>query len=178
MTQPGVHYGRRVAIVGGLRTPFMKVGTKYRNLSSLDLGAAVTNELLQRSNLAPDQVDEVIAGAVVGDVGAPNIAREIVMRCNMPASVDAYSVSRACATSTQAIVNGARSILFGDAEVVIAGGTDTLSKPPIMYDDKVVDVLMAANAAKDIPSKVKALPGFAPAISPPSHRHSPTSPAG
>jgi acetyl-CoA acyltransferase len=78
------------------------------------------------------------------------------MRCNMPASVDAYSVSRACATSTQAIVNGARSILFGEAEIVIAGGSDTLSKPPIMYDDKVVDALMAANAAKDIPSKVKA----------------------
>lgn len=156
MAHPGVHYGRRVAIVGGLRTPFMKAGSKYRDLSTLDLGAAVTNELLHRSNLEPTAVDEVIAGAVVADVGAPNIAREIAMRCNMPASVDAYSVSRACATSTQAIVSGARSILLGDAEVVIAGGSDTLSKPPIMYDDKVVDALMAANAAKDIPSKVKA----------------------
>ena len=162
MAHPGVHYGRRVAIVGGLRTPFMKAGTKYRDLSTLDLGAAVTNELLHRSNLGPDQIDEVIAGAVVSDVGAPNIAREIVMRCNMPASVDAYSVSRACATSTQAIVNGARSILFGEAEVVIAGGSDTLSKPPIMYDEKVVDALMAANAAKDLPSKVKAFTRLRP----------------
>ena len=156
MAHPGVHYGRRVAIVGGLRTPFMKAGSKYRDLSTLDLGAAVTNELLHRSNLEPTAIDEVIAGAVIADVAAPNIAREIAMRCNMPASVDAYSVSRACATSTQAIVNGARSILFGEAEIVIAGGADTLSKPPIMYDDKVVDALMAANAAKDIPSKVKA----------------------
>ncbi|MDJ0953746.1 MAG: acetyl-CoA C-acyltransferase FadI [Acidimicrobiia bacterium] len=162
MAGPGVHYGRRVAIVGGLRTPFMKAGTKYRDLTTLDLGAAVTNELLHRSNLEPDQIDEVIAGAVVADVGAPNIAREIVMRCNMPASVDAYSVSRACATSTQAIVNGARSILFGEADVVIAGGSDTLSKPPIMYDEKVVDVLMAANAAKDLPSKVKAFTRLRP----------------
>lgn len=162
MSHPGVNYGRRVAIVGGLRTPFVKAGTKYRNLSTLDLGAAVTNELLHRSNLEPGQIDEVIAGAVVADVGAPNIAREIVMRCNMPASVDAYSVSRACATSTQAIVNGARSILMGDAEIVIAGGSDTLSKPPIMYDEKVVDALMAANAAKDIPSKVKAFTRLRP----------------
>ncbi len=162
MAHPGIHYGRRVAIVGGLRTPFMKAGTRYRDLSTLDLGAAVTNELMQRSNLEAHQIDEVIAGAVVADVGAPNIAREIVMRCNMPASVDAYSVSRACATSTQAIVNGARAILFGDAEIVIAGGSDTLSKPPIMYDEKVVDALMAANAAKDIPAKVKAFTRLRP----------------
>lgn len=158
----GVENGRRVAIVAGLRTPFMKAGTKFRDLSTLELGTLVTNELLQRSSLDPGQVDQVIAGAVVADPGAPNIAREIVMRCNMPASVDAYSVSRACATSTQAIVSGARAILFGDANIVIAGGSDTLSKPPITYDDKVVDALMAANAAKDIPSKVKAFTRLRP----------------
>ncbi len=159
---PGVIYGRRVAIVGGLRTPFVKAGSKYRDLSALDLGAAVTNELLQRSNLEGGQIDQLIAGAVVADVGAPNIAREIVMRCNMPASVDAYSVSRACATSTQAIVNGTQAILFGDADIVIAGGADSLSKPPITYDDKVVDALMAANAAKDLQSKVKAFTRLRP----------------
>jgi len=162
MAEPVNHNGRRVAIVGGLRTPFMKAGTRFRNLSTLDLGALVTNELLQRSNLDARQVDQVIAGAVVASVSAPNIAREIVMRCNMPASVDAYSVSRACATSTQAIVSGARAILFGDVEIVIAGGSDTLSKPPITYDDKVVDALMAANAAKDIPSKVRAFTRLRP----------------
>lgn len=159
---PGVVYGRRVAIVGGLRTPFVKAGTKFRGLSTLDLGALATNELLQRSNLEGEQIDQVVFGAVVADVGAPNIAREIVMRCNMPASVDAYSVSRACATSTQAIVSGAQAILFGDSQIVIAGGSDTLSKPPIMYDDKVVDALMAANAAKDLPSKIKAFTRLRP----------------
>lgn len=159
---PGVVYGRRVAIVGGLRTPFMKAGTKFRNLSTLDLGAMVTNELLHRTNLEADQIDQVVFGAVVADVGAPNVAREIVMRCNMPASVDAYSVSRACATSTQAIVSGAQAILYGDANIVIAGGSDTLSKPPITYDDKVVDALMAANAAKDLPTKVKAFTRLRP----------------
>jgi acetyl-CoA acyltransferase len=160
--QPGVVYGRRVAIVGGLRTPFVKAGTSFRDLSALDLGALVTNELLHRTNLEGGQIDNVVFGAVVADVGAPNIAREVVMRCNMPASVDAHSVSRACATSTQAIVSGTQSILMGDADVVIAGGADTLSKPPIMYDEKVVDALMAANAAKDLPSKVKAFTRLRP----------------
>jgi acetyl-CoA acyltransferase len=140
----------------------MKAGTKFRNLSTLDLGAMVTNELLQRANLDPSRVDQVVAGAVVPDLAAPNIAREIVMRCNMPASVDAFSVSRACATSTQAIVSGARAILLGDADIIIAGGSDTLSKPPITYDAKVVDALMAANAAKDIPSKVRAFTRLRP----------------
>ncbi|MCP4963628.1 MAG: acetyl-CoA C-acyltransferase FadI [bacterium] len=162
MAHPGIVYGRRVAIVGGLRTPFMKAGSKYRDLSALDLGAAVTNELLNRASIDADEVDQLIAGAVVADVGAPNIAREIVMRCNMPASVDAYSVSRACATSTQAIVSGAQAILYGDADVVIAGGSDSLSRPPITYDDKVIDALMAANAAKDLPSKVKAFTRLRP----------------
>ena len=159
---PGIVYGRRVAIVGGLRTPFMKSGTKFRDLSTLDLGAAVTNELLHRSNLEAGQIDQLVFGAVVADVGAPNIAREVVMRCNMPASVDAYSVSRACATSTQAIVSASQAILYGEADIAIAGGADTLSKPPIMYDEKVVESLMAANAAKDIPSKVKAFARLRP----------------
>ena len=159
---PGIVYGRRVAIVGGLRTPFVKAGTSYRNLSTLDLGAIVVNELLQRSNLEAGQVDQLVFGAVVPDVAAPNIAREIALRCNMPASVDSYSVSRACATSTQALVNATQAILMGDSEIAIAGGSDTLSRPPIMYDDKVVDALMAANAAKDLPSKVKAFTRIRP----------------
>jgi acetyl-CoA acyltransferase len=161
-SHPGIVYGRRVAIVGGLRTPFVKAGTAFRSLSTLDLGAAVTTELLERSSLDPEQVDQVVFGAVVADVAAPNIAREIVMRCNMPASVEAYSVSRACATSTQAIVSATMAILHGDIDVAIAGGSDTLSKPPITYDEKVVEALMAANAAKDVPSKVKAFTKLRP----------------
>jgi acetyl-CoA acyltransferase len=159
---PGTVNGRRVAIVAGLRTPFAKSGTVFRDLSAQDLGAAVVTELLQREGLRGDQIDQVVYGAVVADVTAPNIAREIVLGTGMPRSVDAYSVSRACATSTQAIVNGTQAILHGDAEVVIAGGADSLSKPPIQYDDAVVGALMAANAAKDLPSKLKAFATLRP----------------
>lgn len=147
---------RRAVIVAGLRTPFVKAGTAFRTLSTLDLAAACVNELMERIPLDQGQVDQVVFGAVVVDVAGPNIAREVVLRTGFPASVDAYSVSRACATSTQAIVNGAMAIEAGDADVVIAGGADSLSRPPIMYDEAVVDALMAANAAKDLPSKVRA----------------------
>lgn len=147
---------RRAVIVAGLRTPFVKAGTDFRSLSTLDLAAACVTELMERTPLERGQVDQVVFGAVVVDVAGPNIAREVVLRTGFPASVDAYSVSRACATSTQAIVNGAMAIEAGDADIAIAGGADSLSRPPIMYDEAVVDALMAANAAKDLPSKVRA----------------------
>jgi acetyl-CoA acyltransferase len=76
--------------------------------------------------------------------------------------VDAFSVTRACATSTQALVSATQAILSGDAEVAIAGGADSLSKPPITYSDEVVDALMAARAAKSVPARVKALSSLRP----------------
>lgn len=147
---------RRVAIVDGLRTPFAKSGTVFRDLTTLELSSAVVSELLARSGLDGAQVDRVVYGSVVQDVAAPNLAREIVLAGPFPASVDAYSVSRACATSTQTVVDAAQSIMLGDADVIIAGGADSLSRPPITYSDAFVDALMRANGAKDLPSKARA----------------------
>lgn len=148
--------GRRVAIVDGLRTPFAKSGTVFRDESTLDLASAVVAELVARTGIDTATVDQIIYGTVVADVAAPNIAREIVLAGPFPQTVDAFSVSRACATSTQSFVSGSQSILLGDADIVIAGGADSLSRPPITYSDRFVEILMEANAAKDMPSKVKA----------------------
>lgn len=147
---------RRVAIVDGLRTPFAKSGTALRDQSTLALSSAVVAELLARSGLDGGQVDRVVFGSVVQDVAAPNLAREIVLAGPFPESVDAYSVTRACATSTQTVVDGAQAIMLGDADIVIAGGADSLSKPPVTYSDTFVEALMRANAAKDLPSKARA----------------------
>ena len=147
---------RRVAIVDGLRTPFAKSGTVFRDLSTLDLSSTLISELLARSGLEGEQVDRVVYGSVVQDVAAPNIAREIVLAGPFPEQVDAYSISRACATSTQTVISGAQAIMLGEADVVIAGGADSLSKPPITYSDTFVDALMRSNAAKDLPSKARA----------------------
>ena len=159
---PGVVYGRRVAIVDGLRTPFVKSGTEFKDVSALDLASGVVTELIQRSEVEGGQIDQVVYGTVIPDVGGPNIAREIVLACDMPDTVDAFSVSRACATSTQAVVSGAQSILLGNADIVVAGGADSLSKPPILYSDRFVDILMDANAAKDIGGKMKAFSALRP----------------
>ena len=147
---------RRVAIVDGLRTPFAKSGTALRDQTTLALSSAVVSELLARSGLDGSQVDRVVYGSVIQDVASPNIAREIVLAGPFPDSVDAYSVTRACATSTQTFVDGAQAIMLGDADIVITGGADSLSKPPVTYSDTFVDALMRANAAKDLPSKARA----------------------
>lgn len=154
---------RRVAIVDGLRTPFAKSGTVLKNESTLDLASSVVAELVARTGVDTSTVDSLIYGAVVVDISGPNIAREIVLAGPFPESVDAYSVSRACATSTQAVVNASQAILMGDADIVIAGGADSLSKPPITYSDRFVDILMEANAARDAVSKAKAFAKTRPA---------------
>ena len=153
---------RRVAIVAGLRTPFSKSGTALRDQSTLELSNRVVAELLARTGIEGGDVDRVVFGSVVQDVAAPNIAREIVLAGPFPESVDAFSVTRACATSTQSVVTGAQGIVTGEADVVIAGGADSLSKPPVTYSDGFVDALMAANAAKDLPSKARAFSKIRP----------------
>lgn len=147
--------GRRVAIIDGLRTPFAKSGTALASETTLDLATAVVTELLARSAIDPATVDRVVYGAVVPDIAGPNIAREIVLAGPFPERVDAYSVSRACATSTQATVNAAQAIMLGEADIVIAGGADSLSKPPVTYSDRFVELMMKAQAAKDLPTRIR-----------------------
>lgn len=153
---------KRVAIVDGLRTPFAKSGTELNDVSTLTMATTVVTELLARSGLEPGLVDRVVYGSVVQDVAAPNLAREIVLATPLPPTIDAYSVTRACATSTQTFVNGATAIATGEANVVITGGADSLSKPPITYSDEFVSVMMKASRTKDLPSRLKAFAALRP----------------
>lgn len=154
--------GRRPAIVAGLRTPFLKSGTAFKQLMPVDLATAVVTELVNRTNLDPDEIDRVVYGQVVPSVDIPSIARELILMSGLPRTIDAFSVSRACATSTQSLVEAAQAIMLGEADVVIAGGADSTSRPPITISDGMVDALVAANAAKDPMSKAKAFLSLKP----------------
>ena len=160
--RPGFVNGRRVAIVDGLRTPFAKSGTDLRSVSTLGMASILVAELLARSGLDPAVVDRVVYGSVVQDLASPNIAREIVLATALPDDTDAYSVTRACATSTQSFVDGAQAILLGDADVVLTGGADSLSKPPVTFSDEFVEVMMRAQAARDLPTRLKAFTRLRP----------------
>src|ERR1700759_423941 len=97
----------RVAIVAGLRTPFAKQGTAYKEMSALDLAKVVVAELLARAEVDPKEVELCVYGQVVPSLSAPNIAREIVLGTGMPKNIQAFSVSRACATSFQSMTSAA-----------------------------------------------------------------------
>jgi acetyl-CoA acyltransferase len=152
----------RVAIVAGLRTPFAKQGTAYRDLSALDLGKIVVSELLQRAELDPREVGCVVFGQVIPSLNAPNIAREIVLGTGMPKTIEAYSVSRACATSIQSMTSAAEAILSGQHDVAIAGGADSASDVPIAVSKKLARVLLEAQKAKTLIEKAKLFATLSP----------------
>jgi acetyl-CoA acyltransferase len=149
--------GRRVAIVAGLRTPFAKAGTVFKSVSAIDLGRLCVTELVERSNLDGEDVDALIFGTVVPSVLAPNIAREVALLPIFPKGIPAFTVGRACASANQAITDGADQIALGQANVVIAGGAESLSAVPILHSRAFADILVDAGRAKSVPGKIAAL---------------------
>ncbi|UCF45811.1 MAG: acetyl-CoA C-acyltransferase FadI [Myxococcales bacterium] len=154
--------GKRVAIVAGLRTPFAKQWSAYREVSALDLANIVVAELLQRVDLDPKEIQQVVYGQVVPSVEAPNIAREIVLATGMPKSIEAYSVSRACATSYQSAVNVAEAIMTGAIDTGLAGGADSASNVPITVSKRLAEALVAATKARSIGERMQAFAGLRP----------------
>jgi len=154
--------GERVAIVAGLRTPFAKQWSAYREVSALDLGKIVVNELLQRTGVDPSLIEQVVYGQVVPSVHAPNIAREIVLGTGMPRDIDAFSVSRACATSYQSTINVAEAIATGTIAVGLAGGADSSSDVPITVSKRLAAALIEASKAKTLQQRLQAFMGLKP----------------
>ncbi|QSX39577.1 acetyl-CoA C-acyltransferase FadI [Shewanella cyperi] len=146
--------GERIAIVAGLRTPFAKQATAFHGVSALDMGKMVVNELLARSELDPKLVEQLVYGQVVQMPAAPNIAREIVLGTGMNVATDAYSVTRACATSFQSTVNIAESIMTGNIEIGIAGGADSSSVLPIGVSKKLAHALVDLSKARTLGQKL------------------------
>lgn len=153
--------GGRVAIVDALRTPFARVGTFYRDLNSVQLGAMAVAELTARSNLDAGDIDQIIYGQTIMSGGTQFIGREVALACGMP-DVDAYSVTRACATSFQSAANAAESILLGHADVVIAGGVDSTSSVQVPLSRKLSSTLREASFAKSVTDQVKILSKLRP----------------
>lgn len=142
--------GDRIAIVAGLRTPFAKQATYFHGVPALDMGKMVVQELINRYSLDPREVELLVYGQVVQMPKAPNIAREIVLGTNLPVSTDAYSVSRACATSFQTTVNVVESMMAGNISVGIAGGADSSSVLPIGVSRQLAHALVDLNRAKTL----------------------------
>ncbi len=154
--------GPRVAIVAGLRTPFARQATAFRDLSALDLGRLVVRELLDRTEVPAREVQQVVYGQVVPSLDAPNIAREVVLGTGLPRDIEAYSVSRACATSIQATVNVAEAIRAGAIDCGIAGGADSASVVPIAVSRPLARALLDLSKARSVRERVRALAALRP----------------
>ncbi len=150
----------RVAVVAGLRTPFVRSGGDFKDLSAVDLGSILVNELVARSGLPASEFDALIFGQVIPSQLSSLIGREVVLRTGLPRTLPAHTTSRACATSLQAATEAADQILLGHADTVIAGGAESLSDAPIFASHKLAQALVNASRARNVPDKLKAFSGL------------------
>ena len=146
---------RRPVIVAGLRTPFARSGTILQDATAVQMARHAARELLYRADLSGAEVDEVIFGQVIPSVLAPNVAREVSLLPQFPKTIPAYSLNRACASAGQAITNAHDQILLGHADVVLAGGVESLSDVPILHSKRMSRILVAAAKAKSVAERVR-----------------------
>lgn len=131
----------RAVVVTGVRTPFVKAFGKFLKLDTIDLADAAVKSLLERTDLSYEEIDSIVWGGVILPSHAPNLAREIALDLRLPASVEGMTCTRACATGLQAVTLAAAAIERGEADVVIAGGSDSTSNAPLNLPQKAVHAL-------------------------------------
>jgi len=125
---------RSAFIVAATRTPIGKFLGGLATLSAADLGVATLREAIRRAGVAPEEVDEVILGNARQAGGGPNVARQVAVRAGIPVEVPAYTVNMACASGMKSVTLAAQAIADGDADVVAAGGTESMSRVPYLLD--------------------------------------------
>jgi acetyl-CoA C-acetyltransferase len=119
-----------VYLAGAVRTPIGRFGGSLASWTAADLGTAVAQESLKRANVRPDQIDDSIWGCARQAGGGPNVARQITFRAGVPDRVPAFTVNQACGSGLRAIILAAEQITLGRANIVLAGGTESMSRVP------------------------------------------------
>ncbi len=151
----------KTAIVDGCRTPFTRSGTALRDLTAIDLGKIAVREAMARADISGEDVDRLVFGTVVHDPHAGNIAREVGLAV-LPKNVPASTVSMACASANQAIADGVNLIELGLADIVVAGGAESLSHIPITVSDSLSRALVNASKARTLRGRAGAFRGLRP----------------
>jgi acetyl-CoA C-acetyltransferase/acetyl-CoA acyltransferase len=150
----------RLAIVDGIRTPFCKAGGKLKNVQADDLGAFAVKELIARTGLPLNEIDEVVFGNVAQPIHAANIARVIALKAGLPIELPAHTVHRNCASGMQAFTTAAQIIGAGEAETVLVGGTESMSSIPLIYGPKMTELFYRLNKARSLSQRLKVLTSF------------------
>ena len=139
-------------VVNCCRTAIGSFGGSLKNTPAAEMGAVVVKEALKRANIAPENVDEVMFGCILTAAQGQNVARQVAIKAGIPYSVPAYTVGMVCGSGMKSVIEGARSILAGDSDVVVCGGTENMSAAPFasldarwgarMGDKKLVDMMV------------------------------------
>ncbi len=148
---------RDVVIVDGIRTPFAKAGTKLKSVHPAELGHIAVKELLARTQVNVEEIDEVIIGNTGNPSDAVNVSRVVALRSGIPQKVSAFTVHRNCASALESISIGFDKIKSGMADVVVAGGTESMSQMPMIFSQEFADVFGEFAFAKSLGAKFSAL---------------------
>src|SRR6478735_4053274 len=143
---------RRAVVVGGMRTPFVKAFTDFTRLDTIALGVAAVRALCARLDLPYREIEGVVWGGVILPSGAPNVGREIALDLKLEPGAEGMTVTRACASGLQAITLAAAAIERGEADVVLAGGSDSTSNAELKLPQKVVHALAPLAFGKATPA--------------------------
>lgn len=154
----------RIAIIDGIRTPFCKAGGALKDIEADDLGAFAVKELLARNNIPLDKVDELIFGNVMQPPQSANIARILAVKAGLPIKMPAFTVNRNCASGMEAITTAANKLWMNEADVIIAGGTESMSGFPVLFKNKMRDFLIRLNKSKSWKQKLAAFATFRPSF--------------
>lgn len=143
---------KEVYVVNCCRTAIGKFGGSLKDKTPAELGAIVVKEALNRAGVAPEQVDELMFGCILTAAQGQNVARQVSVQAGIPLSVPSYTVGMVCGSGMKAVIEGARSIKAGDADIIVAGGTEVMSAAPYalpaarwgarMFDSKMVDTMV------------------------------------
>src|SRR5438128_1805090 len=151
-----------IAIVEGIRTPFTRAFGPFADISAQELGRIVAVEVLKRAGVQPTQVDQVIFGNVAPPADAANIARVIALNAGIPQERIAHSVQRNCASGMEAITTAAQLIQLDEAELILAGGTESMSQIPLLYNKQATDLYFRLGRARKWWQRLGALLRFRP----------------
>jgi len=153
---------QRVFVVDGARTPFLKAKGAPGAFSAADLAVAAARPVLARQPFTPDKFDEVIVGCVIPAPDEANIARIIALRLGCGKSVPAYTVQRNCASGLQALSSARERIALGRAHLILAGGTEAMSRAPIQWNAAMVTWLAGMMRARNVFQRLRAMARFRP----------------
>ena len=160
--QTGGWGGRRVFIVDGSRTPFIKARGKPGPFKAADLAVAAGRPLLARQPFSPAEFDEVILGCVMPGPNEANIGRVSALRLGCGERVPAWTVQRKCASGMQSIDTAAQNIASGRSSLVLAGGVESMSHAPILFSDAMIHWLAAWAQARSAGARLKLLGALRP----------------